>query len=52
MLAELLIEVGNGCKSAFKYNFVYLVVGFPEQGSGLVGTNLVHIVDKSASGTA
>jgi hypothetical protein len=52
MLAELLVEVGDGGKSAFKDNFIYLVVGFAEQVAGFVGPNLVHIVDKSASGTS
>jgi hypothetical protein len=52
MFAELLVEVGDGCKPAFVDNFVYLVVGFPEKITSLVGTHLVHIVDKPAAGTA
>ena len=52
MLAELLVEVGYGCKAAFKDYLIYLVISLAEKVAGLVRPHLVHIVDKTASGAS
>lgn len=52
MFAELFVEIGYSRKSAFKDNFIDLVVSLAEEIACLVCTHLVDIVNKSAAGAS